>query len=139
MNCCARWHARSIVRCRLRWLPWIRACCENRPVMASFFENQALARRNTKLLVLMYFLAVAGVIIAVDLVLAGVWIYGVGDMYVPKGRSPGPLALLGAVPAKVFLLGALGTALVIFAVSGWNIVQLSSGGKAVAEMVGARR
>jgi Zn-dependent protease with chaperone function len=43
------------------------------------------------------------------------------------------------VPAKIFLLGALGTALVIFAVSGWNIVQLSSGGKAVAEMVGARR
>jgi len=107
--------------------------------MASFFENQALARRNTKLLVLMYFLAVVGVIVAVDMVLAGVWIYGVGDMYVPKGKSPGPLALLGAVPAKVYLLGALGTALVIFAVSGWNIVQLSSGGKAVAQMVGARR
>ena len=107
--------------------------------MASFFENQALARRNTKLLVAMYLLAVAGVILAVDLVLAGVWIYGVGDMVVPKGRSPGPLALLAAVPAKVYLLGALGTALVIFAVSGWNIMQLSSGGKAVAEMVGARR
>jgi|CXWL01.1.fsa_nt_gi Zn-dependent protease with chaperone function/uncharacterized tellurite resistance protein B-like protein len=107
--------------------------------MASFFENQALARRNTRLLVAMYLLAVVGVIIAVDIVLAGVWIYGVGDMVVPKGRSPGPLALLGAVPARVYLLGALGTALVIFAVSGWNIMQLSSGGKAVAEMVGARR
>ena len=107
--------------------------------MASFFENQDQARRNTKLLVVMYFLAVAGVIIAVDLVLAGVWIYGVGDMVVPKGRSPGPIALLAAVPAKVYLLGALGTAVVIFAVSGWNIVQLSSGGKAVAAMVGARR
>ncbi len=107
--------------------------------MASFFENQDQARRNTKLLVGMYLLAVVGVIIAVDMVLAGVWIYGVGDMVVPKGRSPGPLALLGAVPAKVYLLGALGTALVIFAVSGWNIMQLSSGGKAVAEMVGARR
>jgi len=107
--------------------------------MASFFENQDLARRNTKLLVLMYFLAVAGVIIAVDLVLAGVWIYGVSEIHVPTGRSPGPLALLAVVPAKVYLLGALGTALVIFAVSGWNIAQLSSGGKAVAEMVGARR
>jgi hypothetical protein len=41
----------------------------------------------------MYFLAVVGVIIAVDLVLAGVWIYGFGDVYVPKGRSPGPIAL----------------------------------------------
>jgi Zn-dependent protease with chaperone function len=107
--------------------------------MASFFENQALARRNTKLLVLMYFLAVAGIIIAVDLVLAGVWAYGFADIYAPKGRTPGALAMLGAVPAKIYLLGALGTSLVIFTVSGWNIVQLSSGGKAVAEMVGARR
>ena len=107
--------------------------------MASFFENQDQARRNTKLLVLMYLLAVAGVIIAVDLVLAGVWIYGVGDMVVPKERSPGPITLLAAVPAKVYVLGALGTALVIFSVSAWNIVQLSSGGKAVAQMVGARR
>ena len=107
--------------------------------MASFFENQDLARRNTKLLVVMYFLAVVGVIIAVDLVLAGAWIYGFADTVVPKGRSPGPIALLGAIPAKVFLLGAMGTALVIFAVSGWNILQLTSGGKAVAEMVGARR
>lgn len=107
--------------------------------MASFFENQARARRNTKLLVVMYLLAVAGVIIAVDLVLAGAWIYGFADVVVPKGRSPGLVALLGTVPAKVYVLGAIGTALVIFTVSGWNIAQLSSGGKAVAEMVGARR
>src|SRR5258706_9210778 len=107
--------------------------------MSSFFENQQLARRNTTLLVLLYFLAVAGVIVAVDLVLAGAWIYGFADLVVPKGRSPGLLALLGAVPARIYLLGALGTALVIFVVSGWNIVQLSSGGKAVADMVGARR
>lgn len=107
--------------------------------MASFFENQDLARRNTKLLVAMYFLAVAGVIIAVDLVLAGAWIYGFSDMVVPQGRSPGPLALLAAVPPKVYLLGALGTAVLIFVVSGWNIVQLGTGGKAVAAMAGARR
>jgi Zn-dependent protease with chaperone function/uncharacterized tellurite resistance protein B-like protein len=107
--------------------------------MASFFENQQLARRNTTLLVLTYFLAVAGVIIAVDLVLAGAWLYGFADLYVPKGRSPGMLALFGAIPPKIYLRGALGTALLIFVVSGWNIVQLSSGGKAVAEMVGARR
>ena len=41
--------------------------------MASFFENQHLARRNTKILVLLYLLAVAGVIVAVDLVLAGLY------------------------------------------------------------------
>jgi hypothetical protein len=54
--------------------------------MASFFENQDLARRNTKLLVVTYFLAVAGVIIAVDLVLAGAWIYGFADIDVLRGR-----------------------------------------------------
>src|SRR5688500_8376933 len=102
--------------------------------MASFFENQALARRNTKLLVLMYFLAVVGIIIAVDLVLAGIWAYGFADIRAPKGRPPGALALLGAVPAKIYLLGALGTSLVIFTVSGWNIAQLSGGGQAVARM-----
>ena len=107
--------------------------------MASFFENQHLARRNTKLLVLMYALAVGGVIIAVDLVLAAGWLYAFSDTYAPRGQSPGALALLQLIPGKVMLLGALGTAIVIFAVSGWNIVQLSSGGKAVAEMVGARR
>ena len=45
--------------------------------MASFFENQQLARRNTRVLVLLYVLAVAGVIIAVDLVLAGIYAWNV--------------------------------------------------------------
>jgi Zn-dependent protease with chaperone function len=107
--------------------------------LASFFENQHLARRNTRLLVVMYLLAVAGVIIAVDLVLAGIWLYGFAELYVPQGRSPGVFALLHAVPVKIYVIGALCTMLVIFAVSGWNIMQLASGGKAVAEMVGARR
>ena len=39
----------------------------------------------------------------------------------------------------IYLWGALGTALVIFVVSGWNVLQLAGGGKAVAEMCGARR
>jgi Zn-dependent protease with chaperone function len=107
--------------------------------MASFFENQRQGRRNTALLVLMYFLAVLGVIIAVDLVVAGVWIYVSDELNSPRTPAPGFFAMLRAVPPGVFLLGAIGTALVVFAVSGWNIVQLSSGGKAVAEMVGARR
>jgi Zn-dependent protease with chaperone function len=107
--------------------------------MPNFFENQHLARRNTKVLVLLYVLAVVGVIIAVDLVLAATYMYGYAEMYVPQGKSVSFLTLAKLVPAKVYLLGALGTALVIFLVSGWNIVQLSSGGKAVAQMVSARR
>ena len=105
--------------------------------MTTFFENQHLARRNTKILVLLYLLAVAGVIAAVDLVLAGV--YATNFVHVPPGRTLTVAAGMKAVPAAIYLWGALGTAMVIFAVSGWNAMQLASGGKAVAEMCNARR
>src|SRR5690349_18862271 len=105
--------------------------------MATFFENQHLARRNTRLLVLLYLLAVAGVIVAVDLVLAGV--YATNFVHAPPGRTLTLAAGLKAVPPLLYLWGALGTTLVIFAVSGWNVLQLASGGKAVAEMCSARR
>ncbi len=105
--------------------------------MTTFFENQHLARRNTKLLVLLYLLAVVGVIVAVDLVLAGV--YATNFVHVPPGRSLTIANGMKAVPAAIYLWGALGTAMVIFAVSGWNVLQLASGGKAVADMCHARR
>src|SRR5258706_1364946 len=103
----------------------------------TFFENQHLARRNTKVLVLMYLLAVVGVIIAVDLVLAGSYAFNFVDA--PPGKSLTVAARFNAVPKTIYLWGALGTALVVFAVSGWNVLQLSDGGKAVAQMCGARR
>ncbi len=105
--------------------------------MASFFENQHLARRNTKILVLLYALAVAGVIIAVDLVLAG--IYASNIEWRHAGRELTWMMRLRMVPKSLYLWGAFGTGLVILAVSAWHIMKLSSGGKAVAEMVGARR
>jgi len=105
--------------------------------MASFFENQQLARRNTKVLVLLYTLAVAGVIIAVDMVLAGIYASTM------EWRHAGPelswALRLRFVPKSLYLWGAFGTGLAILAVSAWHILQLAGGGKAVAEMVGARR
>jgi Zn-dependent protease with chaperone function len=105
--------------------------------LASFFENQQLARRNTKILVLLYALAVGGVILAVDLVLAGLFAWNA------DGSQAGPALTLSTrlrlVPAYVYVWGAFGTAAVILAVSAWHMMQLSSGGKAVADMVGARR
>jgi Zn-dependent protease with chaperone function len=105
--------------------------------LATFFENQAQARRNTKFLVLMYALAVGGVVLAVDLVLGGLyaWNADVG----PEAMQLSLAARFGAVPRAVYLWGAIGTAALILAVSAWNIMQLGSGGKAVAEMAGARR
>ena len=85
----------------------------------------------------MYLLAVAGVIVAVDLVLAGLyaWNFDLG----PAGKNLSWINHLRMVPRSLYVMGALGTALVILSVSAWNMMQLASGGKAVAEMVGARR
>lgn len=105
--------------------------------MATFFEHQDSARRNTKVLVLLYVLAVAAVIVAVDVVLAVTWLAtGNIDATLQHASSE---SLLRAVPAKVYLWGALGTAGVIFLVSAWHVSRLGGGGAAVAAMVGARR
>jgi len=85
----------------------------------------------------MYCLAVGGVILAVDLVLAG--LYAASIDWPQAGPEFGWAMRLRQVPPSLYLWGAAGTALVIFAVSGWNVLQLSSGGKAVADMVGARQ
>jgi len=105
--------------------------------LATFFEHQDSARRNTKLLVLLYALAVLAVILAVDVVLAVTWLatsdYDATTAYMNTG------SLLRSVPASVYLWGALATAGVIFLVSAWNVSKLGGGGAAVAQMVGARR
>lgn len=105
--------------------------------MATFFEHQDIARRNTKLLVLLYALAVAAVIIAVDIVLAVTWLATSSRDATTAYLGTG--SLLRAVPPSVYLWGALGTGGVILLVSIWNVSKLGGGGAAVAQMVGARR
>jgi Zn-dependent protease with chaperone function len=106
--------------------------------MKTFFEHQQLARRNTKVMVLLFLLAVVAVVIAVDLVLAALYVWS-SDFYAPAGRKPSLPALLKAVPGYVYFLGAVGTAAVILAVSLINTLKLAEGGTAVAKMIGARR
>jgi Zn-dependent protease with chaperone function len=105
--------------------------------MPTFFEHQDLARRNTKLLVVMYVLAVIAVILAVDLVLGFAYTEFVG--VAPPGKAVGLATRMRLVPNHVYAWGALGTALMILSVSAWNVMQLAGGGSKVAEMVGARR
>ncbi len=107
--------------------------------MATFFEHQHLARRNTKILVLLYAAAVISVILAVDFVLASAYILGVGDGYVHNGNSVSLVTLYRNVPIRIYVWGAIVTAAVILAVSAWHVTKLGGGGAAVAEMVGARR
>lgn len=106
--------------------------------MKTFFEHQSLARRNTKMMVLLFILAVIAVILAVDLVLGALYVWG-GEFYAPAGRAPGYVAMLKAVPGGVYALGALATAAVILLVSLINTLKLAEGGAAVARMVGARQ
>jgi Zn-dependent protease with chaperone function len=107
--------------------------------MTTFFEHQTLARRNTKLMVLLFVAAVVAVVIAVDLVIGALYVWGYGEFYAPAGTTPSFAAMLKAVPAGVYAAGAAATATVILAVSLFNTARLASGGIAVARMVGARR
>jgi len=106
----------------------------------NFFEHQALARRNTRVLVALYALAVIGVVIAVDLVLAGTYVYAFNDsFYSPRGVTPSLVGMLRVVPGKVYLWGTIGTVAVVLTVSVVKLAQLAEGGDAIARMVGARR
>ena len=106
--------------------------------MATFFEHQNLARRNTKVLVLLFAAAVLAVIAAVDLVLGSLYVWN-ADFYAPAGHPPSFAAMLQAVPAPVYFAGALATGALILVVSLVNVARLAEGGVAVAKMVGARR
>src|SRR5258708_32227497 len=97
-----------------------------------FFEQQHRARRRTWLMLFLFVLAVAAIVAAFDLVCAIVyiWLFDAQTLY---SRS-----LLQQVPRSVYLWSTLATLLVI----GWGtasrLYQLSGGGVAVADLIGAR-
>lgn len=107
---------------------------------ASFFEQQHLARRNSGVLVLLYLLAVVAVVLAVDALLAGVYLYASFDGFNEVWRAARQAGgLRHIVPPALLTIGAAGTAAVIFAVSLWNIARLAGDGEEVARMAGARQ
>src|SRR5688572_3257498 len=103
-----------------------------------FFEHQEAARRSTRVLVLFYALAVAGVVISVDLVLAAIYFFGFPEAQGPSGAAKGLVAILAGVPKALYGWGALGTLAVILIASLVHIMRLAGGGDAVARMAGAR-
>jgi Zn-dependent protease with chaperone function len=94
-----------------------------------FFARQDQARRNTKLLVLYFFLAVTLIVAAVYLVLAALMLRQ------PPGAD-GSLAWLW--DPELFLWAVLGTVAVISAGSLIKIAELSRGGAVVATALGGR-
>lgn len=99
-----------------------------------FFEQQQRARRKTALMVFLFLLAVAAIVLAVDLVLAVAWTAVFLDTGLFESMNPRE-----RVPPQVYLGGAIAALAVIAAGSLYRMLQLSQGGAAVAEMVGARR
>jgi Zn-dependent protease with chaperone function/uncharacterized tellurite resistance protein B-like protein len=92
----------------------------------NFFEHQQLARRNSRVMVVLFLIAVVAVVAAVDFVVAAVYLAGTD---VAGGR----------VPISVHVWSALLTAGTIFVVSLVHVSRLGGGGAAVAAMAGARR
>lgn len=90
-----------------------------------FFKAQDDARRNTKKLVFLYALAVIGLIFSVYAVLL--------LLFAGAGTGLGALWL-----PELFFTVAVVILLVIAGGTGWRVSQLSKGGSAVAEMMGAR-
>ena len=104
----------------------------------NFFQHQESARKRTRIMVVLYLLAVMAVILAVDLVIAVAWA-SMQLEAVDSGTASGWTGALQMVPTPVYVLGALATLAVILGASLVQTLKLSAGGAAVAKMVGARR
>mgnify|MGYP003694330187 CR=1 FL=1 len=80
---------------------------------------------------MLFVLAVLGVVIAVDAVLAGVWIFGIADS---RRQRPGPARRPAdddrSVPPMLYLWGAAVTVALILIVSTVNVLRLTDGGEA---------
>ena len=98
-----------------------------------FFAQQDRARRHTTRMVVLFVLAVAAIVLAVDLVAAATWLALAKDTLLSRRAS-----LLVQVPAWVYGGGTLVALGVIAGGTWYRINQLSRGGVAVARMVGAR-
>jgi Zn-dependent protease with chaperone function len=89
----------------------------------NFFEHQEAARRTSRRLVILFALAVIGIVIAVNVVATFVYL----GLFAPP------------LPRAFYLTNTLVTLLMIGAGTWWETARLASGGEAVAQMIGARR
>lgn len=87
----------------------------------NFFERQAAARKHSTRLVLLFVLAVAGIVLAVDLVL---WLV-LGARQATPGQSAAALVSATVVTLAVIGLGSL-----------YRIASLREGGEAIAAQLG---
>jgi Zn-dependent protease with chaperone function len=94
----------------------------------NFFEHQQLARRNSRVMVVLFLLSVIAIIFAVNLVAGAVYLLAMDE----------PTVTFRSVPHALWIGSSVVTFGVIFVVSLVNIVRLAGGGEKVAKMMGAR-
>lgn len=102
----------------------------------NFFEHQDQARRNTTLLIGLFFVAIAAMILAFYCVALGFYYYALFDGGT-IASSDGYAAVLSPIRPGMFLLVAVGTLSLVSIGSLHKIIQLRGGGKVVALSMGA--
>ncbi len=93
----------------------------------NFFEHQKRARRNTLGLVILYLLAVLGILIAINALVSLLYVFDSESL--AGVRAPEALHWFALLVSAVVILGA----------TAYKVIQLADGGEAVARMVGARQ
>lgn len=107
----------------------------------NFFEQQDLAHRKTRQLVLLLVLAVISLIVITVLLLAVVFAYFQGSPSTPPGNAQQLSLGKNLLDAMSWQLWAGTSVIVCFVVSCgsfYKLIQLRSGGQAVAEAMGGR-
>ena len=99
----------------------------------NFFEAQDRARKNTVWFILLFILAVGGLVFLTNLLLLGILNFTRSDQV---AISPDALQNLYSWPE--FALVSAGVCLLIFGGSLYKTMSLSGGGATIAEMLGGR-
>jgi len=100
----------------------------------NFFEAQDRARKNTTWFVLLFMLAVAGLVVLTNLFLLGIYTYARSNQVVFSVE-----ALQGQYSWQEFAVVSGGVCLLIFCGSLYKTMSLSGGGATIAEMLGGRQ
>ncbi len=98
-----------------------------------FFEQQHRARRNSGWILLAFLLAVAAIVLSINVVGGTIYLVATERPLLPVGRA------LAAVPRSAYVITTLVVLGVILGGTFVRLNQLAGGGGAVAGMVGARR
>ena len=89
-------------------------------------------------MVFLFILAVIAIVVALNAVFGGIYLYGIGEMSKHTSSVP-QLAQIKSIPPELFVAVSVITLVVIAGGSTFRIFQLSDGGEVVARMVGARK